>query len=542
MCVHPTNICDGSIECSRYSDDEIFCDFQYCSENCRCTGLMIVCNQTRNLDISLSNLHTVRIIQLHNIKISSNSRWMGKRNSLIMLNLTNIVFQDDISKTFRYLNNLLYLSMAHIHFPHTSRIFIGLASMLEMQFTDCNLNHIYPYTFAGVSLLDRLNLNNSHISIIEGNSFCDLYHLVYLNLDNNYITKINKDTFQCLFNLTILSLRGNHICTVSIYFHNMKLYVNNKAMCCYLAVGQGTCYVNDTINNYAEIEKTCDRMWINCFICKTTLWVCGIAIVLLNAYVIVYRSICNRHLLKTNVHMILVASGDICFGLYWFILLFKDWYYRKYFMNLQELLQTDYFCKYFGILPELGIYLPQTYLVILSAMQLLTVKYPLRSEKVITYRRWFHGCALGYVVAVICVVICFHQSPEKYSLCFRIIDFNTMTRHRSQIYMAIYPVIGVGLRTITYVGILYFVDESGKVKTTQQRSRTNKKFVVKTCHSMLGNVVTCASLLTLIFYLQAIAEASNKEQWFVITIVCLSISPIVNPVLYSLALLFRKSN
>ena len=205
LCVHPSYICDGTVQCYRYGDDELFCDFQRCPQRCQCNGIVISCNKAIAIDLTAINTYTVKVMHLYNQQITSHSSCIGTRNTLMMLNLRNVVFRKiHMSNFLKNLNHLKHISMTEIFFENTTGIFVGLDGILGMTFTNCTMRTIYPYTFARVFNIKSLNLRGTNIHNIKNYLFCDLFNLSLLNLEANHIKQITRHTFQCLHKVNTL--------------------------------------------------------------------------------------------------------------------------------------------------------------------------------------------------------------------------------------------------------------------------------------------------------------------------------------------------
>ncbi|XP_044273869.1 adhesion G protein-coupled receptor A3 isoform X3 [Varanus komodoensis] len=70
-------------------------------------------------------------------------------------------------------------------------------------------------SFAGLSLLERLDLKNNLISVIDPGAFVGLSSLKRLDLTNNQIGCLNADIFKGLTNLVRLNLSGNLFSTLA---------------------------------------------------------------------------------------------------------------------------------------------------------------------------------------------------------------------------------------------------------------------------------------------------------------------------------------
>ena len=117
-------------------------------------------------------------------------------------------------------------------------------------------------------------------------------------------------------------------------------------------------------------------------------------------------------------------------------------------------------------------------------------------------------------------------------MCFILFEVATLTQIAS-IIILIYPFFVLALRLTMHLKIIDFVNITGKVRSKVQRQHANKRVFRKVAQLLMVNIIVCLNMTCLLVYQYIISDKHNHPMTVIITILCLSGSPILNPIVYS---------
>lgn len=90
-------------------------------------------------------------------------------------------------------------------------LFRTFTKVMYFYVTECYIEEIYEYTFAGATLLLIIDLSGNKINELKSQIFIDCISVTELNLVNNNINYIAEDAFEGLNQLKKMYLSNNHI-------------------------------------------------------------------------------------------------------------------------------------------------------------------------------------------------------------------------------------------------------------------------------------------------------------------------------------------
>ncbi|KAJ8027079.1 hypothetical protein HOLleu_32115 [Holothuria leucospilota] len=398
-CLPQSQVCDNIVHCPE-RDDELFCDFQ-CPEECMCIGHVFNCSFT-NWTQSMAEKIPEQLKELHlqDLKILMHH-------------------PESFNKTLMTVNDIIVKDI--VLFPLLLRLDLSgnkIQIILEKQFEECeNLRELY--------------LNRNQISIITEESFGGLKELRILNLSGNPLTQIAERPLQPLRKLEILYIKATDIPTnkegIFSGLVNLKtLYSDKFHFCCLKSsLPRDECYPK------AGPFSGCENLMQNSFL-RMSLWLLGIAAVVGNGYVIIFR-IYRQDIFPRGernpaqpILVVNLAIADFCIGVYLIILAWKDLAYDNVYYRYSEIWQTSALCKFAGFLSVLGSEASVMFLSVITVDRFQGVVFPFSRRK-LRYKSTFlvSGCVWTLAITISALpLIPFQYFGESYygrsSVCLAI--------------------------------------------------------------------------------------------------------------------------
>ena len=276
MCLHPSQVCDGILQCPQ-QDDEVLCQ-PSCPHQCHCQGLAWVCQekldpeifqtnttgnvmsvytQPRYIDASFSGMSFTDLISLNllvrlslskcNVKEISLSNFTNissqRRSYTILPNLQHIdlsyneLVSIDLSD-FMFLINLqvIILSNNPISNIMNSGLFRKIQSnVVNLQSNLQNTTNAQPIHES--SQLTLLDLSFTYFELLNTSLLKNFPKLHTLNISNSEITTISSEGFQMTPQLEHLIAKRTPIVTfpsdvLKSLEHLSSLSTENYKLCC----------------------------------------------------------------------------------------------------------------------------------------------------------------------------------------------------------------------------------------------------------------------------------------------------------------------
>ena len=496
ICIHPLNICDGTIQCLHSGDDEQFCLLNSCPDQCKCQGQLIKC--TSNVPMYFSEATAIKILLLDNVNIEHK---LGIFKFLLHLTITKCKFKFNIIPT-HLLNSLtllrnLILSDCSIVTINTN-IFSDLNSL---QVINLQGNNIYALSIKLFSISNHLkfcDLSRNTIKTVPSCTFCGLLELQLLNLSGNSINYLKADGLEGLKSLRMLDLRNNPLAEVevaSMPVHKFTFLVDTDYHCCLVtdlryclssndfAVTDVTCVHMVTTNN---LLSSCVKIIISFAIIFNIL----IAIDLTRSDMKSSQIVLQQHLLLTDTLFLLHL-----FGVTIVLTLYR---YNAVFLNITWPRHT--FCKFLGSLPAVAFILAKYELCLISFNQLLATKYSMKFTPLTSCN--LIGClCVGWIFAVTYIVIALREYGHSSVMCYLFVITNEVNA------LMIFNTIIYSLSTLltllimfNYVSIVrYAIHTSRQVQSSKSNARID--FLIRYT-SFIGVIEVINSIIMgmLLFY------------------------------------------
>ena len=246
ICVHPTGICDGIIDCLLSADDEDLCHMLTCSEQCTCRGSAVLCTKLEYIS-DVPSQSTAVILENYVVLMKDT---LYHLSTVLYLKMLNCTFPGNVvtPKIFTDISEILTLILTNNNIY--SVIQNSFISMRKLTYIDLQNNHIHTINslnFVGLTSLESLYLYNFQIATLNIYSFDGLIFLKMLNLSTNEITTLNQLYFYGLISIETIDLRYNNILSMEILSFpvglvHVRLHVDEALYCCFIGMAQH-CYI-----------------------------------------------------------------------------------------------------------------------------------------------------------------------------------------------------------------------------------------------------------------------------------------------------------
>ena len=151
ICIHPSNICDGYIDCPDRADDERFCDLIVaCLDQCTCSNHIVLCENSSH-EITIKYItKNYKVMLLFKTYMSIDSNMFSQFHNLYILNM---------SGTFFYKKTLF------------ARMFIGLKSLKVLDMRLTNIEFLPHFLLRDLVNLKKIIFQMCNIAYIGSNVF-----------------------------------------------------------------------------------------------------------------------------------------------------------------------------------------------------------------------------------------------------------------------------------------------------------------------------------------------------------------------------------
>ncbi len=246
LCIHPSNIGDGSVNCKLSGDDEVEYQHFQCPSYCDCRGRSATC-AGHLLHEPLLWIWPVKHLNYSKTGFQLNPKYIDSLpKPLMSLDLS----QNDIrnfADAITPLSNLLYF---HINDNLITSIhreaFKYSTNLLLVNLVGNPIVSIASRSFLSLHKVSSLNLNHLHLRELLPLTFTGLDKCQSLNLSNNRLRELHSGMFEGLPNLLVLDIRRNNLVTIGVgtsrELNRIKVvYLDGMQFCC-LFSQVPTCY------------------------------------------------------------------------------------------------------------------------------------------------------------------------------------------------------------------------------------------------------------------------------------------------------------
>ena len=331
ICVHPNQVCDGTVQCNLSHDDEKYCNF-HCPLGCFCMGRLTDCSSQSDIN----NKDNIIMRTVENLVVL-NSDILNKIILSFILNLSFNKLNKLLEKTFAKCDQLrlLDVSMNNLTYinPYT---FYGLHQVTSINLEGNPIKLIATHAFWGLSNLKVIDLSFSS-SLIKTCSFEGLNSLEILNLSYSSLGFISQsllcgvqDTLQILditaTNITDINMEGMNSISLK------TLLTSSKGLCCLVKSIQ-QCFHFGKV----QFDLQCNEIISNIYLLYAAWFISGLGITL-NLLTLICNITCGRHSVykcmivaltiydcSLDTHLLVVAAMNSYFGDKYAVLYDESW-------------------------------------------------------------------------------------------------------------------------------------------------------------------------------------------------------------------------
>ena len=383
-CLSLNAICDGVLHCPR-GDDEVACNIT-CPDKCSCNGAVLTCRHDEIATILSQMPRSTRKLNLAFSQFDNSTLFIGDFPHLAELILANCNLKHINNMTFHFLSNLIVLDLSYNKLVTLYRnVFFGLNRLKTLNLKgNYFLETLEAGTFLSLSNVKRLEIVGTKIFRLKPNTFKGLDQLQYLNISRNKITIVKKDCFSGLTNLTDLDISFNNIETFDLdMFETLnklkKLFTDSYKFCCI----KPSLVKEENCEPKQDAFSSCSDLMKN-DILRIFLWIIGIAALIGNIGVILYRVMIERKLFS-KPHVILIFNlsvSDLMTGIYLSIIAIADLLYKnEYFLHEKKWRQSVP-CTTAGILATISSEASVNFILLITLDRLFAVKFPFGDIKI----------------------------------------------------------------------------------------------------------------------------------------------------------------
>ena len=280
-CVHPSEICDGTIQCE-FGEDELACDTPDCPPTCQCSGYAMKCYTFITLDASFRRL---TMFILRHPKLVLLKQIFQDVISLLILDVSYCSVTSISSEgPFSHLHDLVKLDLSHNALSSlVNGSLDGLTNLMELDVSWNPLNSFEPQVLAHMGRLRVLSLQHCQLNAVSDIALPNTQTLDILDMSSGGMINLGCLLVRvAVFNLTKTVIHYHKDYSKRCWKDISHVVSDQAGLCC---LG----FFKDKCDAGWEIErKTCQSLLPS----QTLLLYCCILIMLIatcNCCVFIYK-------------------------------------------------------------------------------------------------------------------------------------------------------------------------------------------------------------------------------------------------------------
>lgn len=177
----------------------------------------------KHLDLSNNYIITVNFENKDLIKLRS----LSLKNNCIMY-----IKHDDF-------NNLSSLKFLDLSYNNITRIDVDAFKALDL-IVDFEISHnpliptLESITFDGITLVPKIDLSYSRVSLVKNNTFQNMRHLISINMSHSLLNELEFNSFTYICSIVIIDLSFNRLTSFIVNTTDLQnlntLYLNNNLL------------------------------------------------------------------------------------------------------------------------------------------------------------------------------------------------------------------------------------------------------------------------------------------------------------------------
>ena len=500
ICIHPSEICDGIVQCRLSNDDESMCHITLCPIRCHCRGDVFRCTDTIPTINTVGKLRGLFIVNTRIV-----IEWNKNNNLMLVLSIRYSIFINGLIGDRQFSS---FVNIEIIHLEKNNIILVGrkcfenLNNLQILYLNDNPIIAISSYAFTGVNTLPYLNLSHIFLRNLNEYVFDGLTNLKFLNLSSNRLSVLHINVFRQLTKLIVLDLRQNNFIYISkissLELINGVIYLDKHLFCCYVNDKIATCRPKESLK-ILKHSKThiCYHILIDSHIAYIN-FIAGTVILTFNIFTMMHQShVTNRCQVVLNRFVVL---SDSFVAVYVILLSCTSVALTDNFIGVFIWTQSQ-FCVLLGSLTSVGFLTGKIAFIIAVINHLLITKYALKRRPFSRIQIVFFLCC-GWISS-----ICFEgirimyldQNHHNRNLClpFMFRHSNHFDKIWNSIYISVIFVI-ISIAVVIYKLVVNYIQMSQKA--IQVNTSTNMiNLINNICISVGIEVIGLVVLLFIIF-------------------------------------------
>ena len=499
-CLPPWDICDGTVHCKDFLDDEIYC--APCPPGMRCHGNAAVC--TGNADVGMPSMASQSWVKV-----------VHCRQKASVQALSAVVW-----------HTLTYLDVQHSEISHLDFDLL-FSSMKVLSYLNAAFNKIVLIKSRSVTSLNILNLSHNMITILRTFGLRHVPNLITLVLHHNDISVIQRWAFIGLKALVSIDITHNPLVIHEVsdlpqesyfleHFHGDIL-----AMCCLLS------HVPHCTPQ-SSLFSSCKNM-LHLTVYRVLITGQAVLTFIANSAVIIFRRYLHQ---KEQFQMLQLTASNLLMSMYFMMMTAVDIYYRDRFALVAVGWKYLSFCK---LAASVNMIASEVSLSLLLLIFLLRA-YAIHKVLSTGYSRFKKvTCCVIWAVWVIYTstfagILSMTDSPLESNICI-LVYFNHATRSylalgHSIVYGAVNMLIVIAL-VMSYGFIAYSVLKKNPElqRVCKNRVRQNREVARRLVIMFFFNISCWIPILTTVsLSLTGVAMPNDVSVWMAIIVVPINAS------------------
>lgn len=284
-------------------------------------------------------------------------------------------------------------------------VFDTLLTLTYLTLDNNPLIYVDTLSFQGMYSLKELKLSYTELTELRQGMFDDLTSLTELNLSSGAITDIEYGTFHTVEHLKTLDIQQNRLEIHEFMFKGLSkleyLYTDSYKTCCIrpISVAKENCFAPE------ESISSCSNL-IGLDILRIFLWLLGIAAVIGNITVVIYRVLIDKANLKKSYSLFVINLGisDFIMGVYMLTIAAVDMHYSGVYVAHDKDWRKSILCATAGILSTISSEMSTFVILMITIDRFIVILFPLSLRKFSWKNAVFISIVLWIVAIIIAVV------------------------------------------------------------------------------------------------------------------------------------------
>ena len=531
LCVHPTNICDGIVQCLFSRDDEKHCRSWECPAGCVCLAFMVQC-----FTLPAPFHYNINILVLRYTDIPEHTT-LSSMAGLVHVDLSSTIISNGHLNCYLLwkLEVLRTLKLRNCSITKIAQCaFEDLRNVVSLDLLLNHINALESNTLNNINMLTNLQLSNITLFHIKPYAFIGLPYVETLNLSFNMLTHLHESLFYGVSNLYVLDIRNNSIVLIGehTFFHmsaNLQVTCDTSVMCCHIKETQVCMSDTGAIHDGFRCGKIFgDRKFAQNNLYTSFMFLIVIIVsVISQSRAVKHRIqiILSRHLAVVDALIILYIMSVSSMSL---------WYEHHAIFIANHWLNTTV-CYTLAVMVVCGLFLSKVTTLCVSINHLSVTKYALRMIHV-PVKRVMYVLGISWFFVVLTswfLVQPTHASCYPLILSFKDSAFQILLK---SVFAFVSLTITIAVVLIYKTIIQFVTSHSHQTRSTLNRKKIHRQLIQHAISVISVEITTDISLLAMSLHSLVLSIRPN----IYIIVTCLYINGIIHHINYIIVHLIRK--